>query len=154
MGSPDRVELRDVTADDFDAVIALQVADHQRDLLYSNVETIAWAYVAHDCHPLVIYADDKPAGLVSYGWVPADGRCWIVHFMVDERWQRRGVGRAALEQLLARMTAESGGAAVALTVDPKNTSAMRLYEAFGFQDSGTWQNDEIVMRRPPASNPA
>lgn len=142
------VQLRAVTADNFDSIIALQVADDQRDFLDTNVESIAWAYVAPECHPLAIYAGGIPVGLATYGYVPTDGRCWIIHLMVDAGSQRRGIGRAALEQLLALMEAESGGASIAVAVNPNNSPAIRLYEAFGFCDTGKRQNDELIMRRP------
>jgi diamine N-acetyltransferase len=82
-----------------------------------------------------------------YGHVPADGRCWIIGLIVDARRQRQGIGRAALELLLARMEAESGGASLLLTVNPENVAAIRLYEAFGFRDTGRRQHDEMIMRR-------
>ena len=144
---PAAVELRDVTTENFDHVVALQVGDHQRDFLNTNAESVAWAYVAPECRPLAIYAGTAPVGLATYRYVPAEGHLSIVHFMVDERFQRRGVGRGALERLLARMGAESGGAAIGLAVDPSNVGAIRLYEAFGFRDTGRRQNGELVMRR-------
>lgn len=143
-----KVELRDVTTENFDAVIALEVAEDQRDFLDTNVEALAWAYVASECRPFVIYDDDTPVGFATYGYLPADGRCWIIHFMVDQRWQRRGIGRAALVQLLERMSTESQGASLLLAVNPENEAAVRLYEAFDFGDTGKRQNDEMIMRRP------
>ncbi len=139
--------MREITADNFDAVIALQVADDQRDFVPPAVESIAWAYVAPECHPLAIYAGDAPVGFVMYGYIPADGRCWIIGLIVDARRQRQGIGRAALELLLARMEAESGGASLLLSVNPDNVAAIRLYEAFGFRDTGKRQHDEMIMRR-------
>jgi diamine N-acetyltransferase len=144
---PSRIELRDITADTFDDVIALQVADEQRDLVPPAVESIAWAFVAPECHPLAIYLGDTPVGFVMYGYVPDDGRCWIVGFMVDARYQRQGIGRTALEQLLTRMSEVSGGGSLLLAVRPDNTPAVRLYEAFGFVDTGKRQGDEMIMRR-------
>ena len=141
------VELREITPDSFDAVIALQVAEDQHDYLNSNVESLAWAYVAAECHPLVIYSDDGPVGFATFGYIPADGRCWISHFMVDSRYQRRGIGRAALEQLLARMSAESDGESLLVAVHPDNVSALRLYEASGFADTGRRQDGELILRR-------
>lgn len=143
-----RVELRAVTTENFDAVIALQAADDQRDFLDSNVESLAWAYVAVESRPFVVYAGEVPVGFATYGYFPADGRCWVSHLMVDARYQQRGIGRAALELLLARMDDESGGASLAVTVDPDNTPAIRLYEGFGFVDTGRRQNGELIMRRP------
>jgi ribosomal protein S18 acetylase RimI-like enzyme len=67
--------------------------------------------------------------------------------MVAERWQRRGIGRTALDQLLTRMAAESGGASIAVAVNPENVAAIRLHEAFGFRDTDKRQNGEVIMRR-------
>lgn len=141
------VELREISRDDFDCVIGLQVAPDQREFLNSNVESIAWAYVAAESFPLVICAAGAPVGLAAYGYFPSDGRCWISHFMVDEGSQRRGIGRAALEQLLERMATVSGGASLLVAVHPDNAAAIGLYEAFGFSDTGQRQNGEVIMRR-------
>ena len=141
------IKLREITPDNFDAIIALQVADDQRDFVPSVVELLAWAYVAPECRPFAIYADDTPVGFAMYGYIPTDGRCWINGFMIDERHQRRGIGRAALEELLARMTAESGGTDLLLAVNPDNAPAIRLYESFGFRDTGKRQGGEMIMRR-------
>ncbi len=151
MSNATLVELCEITPDNFDDLIALRVADDQRDYLPPVVELIAWAYVATECRPFAIYEGDTPVGFAMYGYIPADGRCWINGFMVDERHQRRGIGRAALEQLLARMTAESGGADLLLAVHPANTGATLLYESFGFRDTGKRQGGEAIMRRPAAS---
>jgi len=67
--------------------------------------------------------------------------------MVDSRYQRRGIGRAALKQLLARMSAESGGESLLVPVNPDNVAALRLYEASGFHDTGRRQNGELILRR-------
>lgn len=142
------VELRPVTRDSFDAVLALDVGDDQRDFVYSNAETLAWAYVADECTPLAIHEGTTPVGLLSYGYIPADGRCWVIHLMVDARAQRRGIGRAALELLLPRMEAVSGGGAIDVAVDPANLAAIGLYESFGFHDTGRRQDGELIMRRP------
>jgi len=147
MGSG-RVELRAITAEDFDALIELQVAEDQRGFLNSNVESIAWAYVAPECRPFAIYEDDTPIGLATYGYIPADGRCWISHLMIDERHQGRGLGRPALEQLLVRMADESGGGSLLVAVNPDNGVALRMYESFGFSDTGRRQDGELILQRP------
>ena len=142
-----RIQLRDITAENFDEVIALAVAEDQRDFLNSNVESIAWAYVAPESHPFVIYDGDTPVGLAAFGYIADDGRCWIMHLMVDHARQRNGIGRAALEQLLERMTEVCGGASPLVPVNPRNTAAIRLYESFGFEDTGKRQGGELILRR-------
>jgi diamine N-acetyltransferase len=128
------------------------VADDQRDLLPPPVvESIAWAYVAPVCHPLGIATGDSPVGFVMNGREMADRHCWIVDFMVDARQQRRGRCRAALELLLARLAVETGGANIDLSVHPHHVGAIRLYAAFGFQDTGRRQCGEQVLRCAAAS---
>ena len=152
--SAESIDLRPITQDNFDAVIALGVADAQLGFVNSNVESIAWGYVAPECRLFAIYAGGSPVGMATYAYVPADGRCWLVHFMVDGQSQGKGIGRAALELLLERMTDEAGGAAIAVAVAPVNAPAIRLYETFGFLDTGTSQNGEIVLRRPDIAETA
>jgi ribosomal protein S18 acetylase RimI-like enzyme len=48
--------------------------------------------------------------------------------MVDERYQRRGVGRRAMELLLERWRA-LGAAAATLSVVPTNPGAITFYES-------------------------
>lgn len=150
---PTRIQLRDITAENFDEVIALEVAEDQRDFLNSNVESLAWAYVFPECHPYAIYDGDTPVGMAAYGYIPADGRCWIMHLMVAHSRQRTGIGRAALEQLLTLMTEASGGASLLVSVNPDDVAAIRLYEHFAFEDTGKRQNGEAILRRPGSSAP-
>ena len=82
------MELRELDRDNFDLVIGLQVAGEQQDFLNSNVETIAWAHVAEESSPLVIYAGDAPVGLAAYGYVPSTGLCWIRPLAVDDSPQQ------------------------------------------------------------------
>lgn len=152
--SAESIELRPITQDNFDAVIALGVAHDQHDFVNSNVESIAWGYVAPECRLFAIYAGGSSVGMATYAYVPVDGRCWVVHLMVDGQSQGRGIGRAALERLLERMTDEAGGAAIAVAVAPGNATAIHLYETFGFVDTGTRQNGELVLRRPAVAKRA
>jgi hypothetical protein len=100
------IELRDITRENFDAAIALAVAEDQRDFLNSNVECIAWAYVAEESRPFVIYSGDTPVGVATYGYIPADGRCWISHFMTfgfSDTGKRQG------GEVIMRRPGEAGG---------------------------------------------
>jgi ribosomal protein S18 acetylase RimI-like enzyme len=52
--------------------------------------------------------------------------------MVDQRYQRRGVGRRAMELLLERWRT-LGAAAATLSVVPTNPDAITFYESLGFR---------------------
>jgi ribosomal-protein-alanine N-acetyltransferase len=84
------------------------------------------AYV--DGHGLVGYAGMSVVGSAG------DREANVHNIGVDPAWQRRGIGRALLNALLAR--ADEAGAPVFLEVRTDNTPAITLYEAHGFNRIG------------------
>jgi diamine N-acetyltransferase len=71
-----------------------------------------------------------------YGQDPETDQWWIIRVMVDERYQRRGYGRAAMSALIDRMREQHGAQSIRLGVDPANRGAIALYESLGFSDTG------------------
>jgi len=92
-----------------------------------------------------IYADEEPAGFILTHEDPAEETYYLWRFMVDERYQRRGVGRRAMELLLERWRAR-GAAAATLSVIPTNPGAITFYESLGFRLAGEEHRGELVMR--------
>jgi diamine N-acetyltransferase len=76
-----------------------------------------------------IDADDKPASFVLTNEDPADERYFLWRFMVDEGYQRRGVGRRAMELLLERW--RGLGAAEATRKETEITSSRATPNASG-----------------------
>jgi diamine N-acetyltransferase len=65
--------------------------------------------------------------------------------MVDEGYQRRGVGRRAMELVLERWRG-LGAAEATLSVVPANLGAISFYEPLGFRLTGEEHDGELVMR--------
>jgi diamine N-acetyltransferase len=84
-------------------------------------------------------------GHVMWAVDPEDGSTWIGGFVVDHRWQRRGVGSSALGALIDRFTVE-GRLDLALSYSPENAAAQHLYLRHGFVETGETEDDEIVAR--------
>ncbi|WP_191203543.1 GNAT family N-acetyltransferase [Paenibacillus terricola] len=61
-----------------------------------------------------------------------DNHARIPTIAVKRKWQRRGVGRAILNEMLRRLQAE-GAVDVRLSVESCNGAALTLYEQFGFE---------------------
>jgi ribosomal-protein-alanine N-acetyltransferase len=107
------------------------------------------AYV--DDHQLIGYA-----GLSLVG--TARDKEGTVHTIgVDPAWQRKGVGAALLEALLAK--ADEVNAPVFLEVRTDNAAAIGLYEAYGFTRIGIRRRyyqpsgaDAYTMARPSTAN--
>ena len=77
---------------------------------------------------------------------PADGSCWLGGILVDQQHQRRGYGRQAINATLDLLAREQGFRAFALSYQPANLAARRLYASMGFVESGEWEDDGIVAR--------
>jgi len=59
----------------------------------------------------------------------------LVRLIIDRRYQRRGLGRAVVERVLADAEQE-GIVTVTLSVQPDNAPAIALYRATGFAQNG------------------
>ncbi|MFR5787240.1 MAG: GNAT family N-acetyltransferase [Christensenellales bacterium] len=67
--------------------------------------------------------------------------------MIDERWQGRGYGRQAIEKLIeyARHVPVRPGVEVFwLSYDPDNQKARKLYNGFGFMETGAMDGEEAI----------
>lgn len=76
-------------------------------------------------------------GLAGTGRVPdSTTRCELFALYVDPVHQRRGVGRALLDDAIAQ-TRAAGGEWLQVAVMPGNVRALRFYEACGFTAAGS-----------------
>ena len=66
---------------------------------------------------------------------------------IDERYQGRGYGRAAVRAILDELKADGRYDKVVLCYIEGNETARKLYESFGFTETGR-DGDEIVMELP------
>lgn len=139
------VELREITVENFDDIIGLQVAEHQQKLVASNVESIAQAWVQPECVPLAIYHGDVPVGFIMYCIDADDGEYWLYRFMIDRRYQGRGYGRQALTLVLERIKADRSRRRIFLGVEPDGGASLALYWSLGFQFDGRVYGKEHIM---------
>lgn len=156
------MELRKITFDNVDAVTAMAVREDQRGFVAPNVASLAEAYVAvsggHTALPFALYEGDEPVGFVMFGYgalgdaddppVAKSSYC-LWRFMIDQRYQGRGLGKAALQASLAYLRTFPCGPAeqVWLSYEPENTVARALYRGFGFEENGQMCGEEVVAVR-------
>ena len=96
--------------------------------------------------PFAVLDRGEVVGFVMHGVDPDDDTAWIGGLVIDRVHQRRGIGRAVVDLLVARAAAD--GRASALSYEPANTVAKTLYERAGFLETGEHEGDEVVARRP------
>jgi len=135
-----------LTADNVEDVLAVSAFPEQ--LQYVN--PVAW-YVArsayqHVWHPVGLATEDGDVvGFAEWAYDESDGTYSLGGITIDQRQQGRGLGRAALDALVAHLLAQPVPGVVALTVHADNERARGLYERYGFAATGEVIEDELVM---------
>ncbi len=135
-----------LTADNVEDVLAVSAFPEQ--LQYVN--PVAW-YVArsayqHVWHPVGLATEDGDVvGFAEWAYDESDGTYSLGGITIDQRQQGRGLGRAALDALVAHLLAQPVPGVVALTVHADNERARGLYERYGFAATGEVIEGELVM---------
>ena len=137
--------LRKITRDTVRAITKLDVGPDQHGLVAPNAVSIAEAHFEPKAWFRAVYHGEEPAGFVMVWRDPSEEVFYIWRFMVDAAHQGKGVGRRALELLIAEARAD-GASEVTLSVVPAPNSALPFYERFGFEQTGTVHGSEIELR--------
>lgn len=140
------ISLRDITRENWEDCIDLQVAPHQRSFIASNLYSLAESKYEASFVPMGIYLEDQMIGFVMYGKDPEDGTYWIIRLMIEESKQGKGYGRMALAKSVELIAAlPDCSRTIVLGVNKDNTDAKRFYEKFGFQDTGRVEHGEFLL---------
>ena len=95
------IHLRKITEENFVDAFNLKLTPEQERFVSHPIRSLAQAYVYREqCQPLGIYEDDIMVGyvMVIYDYDIPEYDIW--HMMIDESYQKRGYGSAALDRVL------------------------------------------------------
>jgi diamine N-acetyltransferase len=148
------VSLEEITAQTVRAVTDLRVSAQQQAYVASNAVSIAQAYFHPEAWFRAICVDDEPVGFVMLedptllaDWLGiAPIAIW--RFMIDERYQHRGYGRAALRLVVAHARTRPGQTRLRTSCVPGPHSPIGFYEAYGFRRTGEVDDGEEVLELP------
>ncbi|MBV6452158.1 MAG: Spermine/spermidine acetyltransferase [Anaerolineales bacterium] len=143
-------ELRPVTKENWQALIRLKVRDDQKNFVASNLYSIAQAQFGDDFEghwdmvAYGIYDGDTPVGFLMYGlnFAHTEQQVFVQRLMVDENFQGKGFGRFGMEKMIEMFRADERIKAVAISYEPENEAARKLYASFGFVETGRIVEDE------------
>jgi ribosomal protein S18 acetylase RimI-like enzyme len=125
------LELRRAAGNDRAALISLL-----GDGFSQSAEQVADRLDPSDEQTLVAVDDGRVVGTMRL--TSTSKRSMIYGFVVEAVRRGQGVGTRMLEATLDRLSAQ-GVTEVGLEVDPENTPAVRLYQAFGFETITTYR---------------
>jgi len=149
--NPSDVSLREITEDTVIPVVKLSVAESQKGFVAPNAVSLAQALFAKTAWYRAIYLGAEPVGFVMLhdesllDPPEPDPEIGVWRFMVDERFQGRGIGGEALRQVIALVRARGGFRALELSYVPGPGCAEPFYRALGFQPTGRMNDDEVVL---------
>lgn len=147
-----QVTLETITPDNYEAVCDLDVNEAQQDFVAGNTWSLVQAAFNPGYQTRAIRADGEWVGF--FMWVPeTPQRMSIWRFMVDQRWQGRGIGRRALELALAQIRATPGLAEIEICYNLRNPVAGAFYGSFGFVETGMDDDGEDMLAVLPAVVP-
>lgn len=150
------VELREITDDNRDAVLAVRLAPGQDRFVTSVLDSIDEAEDNQEGKPWyrAVYVGDEPVGFVMLSWdldpCPPDmnGPWFLWKLIVDERHQRRGIGREVVARVVEIVRAEGGTELLTSHVVGEGGPA-GFYARLGFVPRGDLDPDgEVILRLP------
>ena len=159
------IELRKITYDNWRQVLNLKLAKGQDSFVASNIYSLAEAYVETTNRekppmPFAIYNGEELIGfaMMEHEEIDEDEMLFMEYgdravynfyrFMIDEKHQGKGLGRQAMEKILEFLRSYPQGevSAIALSYEPENTVAKKLYASLGFVETGHLEDGEMVAR--------
>jgi diamine N-acetyltransferase len=139
-------ELREITKDNLEEVLALEVYEHQKGYVSSTAASLAQAYVYREtAFPFAVYADNTLVGFIMLGYYQARNQYTLWKFLIDKKYQNKGYGRDALMQGIQYLKERFGAEEVYTGVKPENENAKHLYRLVGFEATGRVENDMEEM---------
>jgi diamine N-acetyltransferase len=129
------IRLRPITRENWDEAARLEVTPEQAGFIEPNVWSIAESCFYDQLRAMAIYDSRTIVGFLMWGYSPDDSRPWLYRFMIDRRYQGKGLGKAALDLLLKELKGQ-GLPELNVGYHRDNRVAERLYLSAGFEKRG------------------
>jgi diamine N-acetyltransferase len=127
------VVLKPITVDNWQECIGLKVTEKQASFLPSNLYSIAEAQFYPQTVPLAIYSEqDQMVGFVLYGVDVETGKWKVFRLMIDQAHQGKGYARAAMVQVIERLSIQPDCNEILIAYQANNDAARQLYASLGF----------------------
>lgn len=145
-----KIELREIDSNNRTECERLSVSSEQEQYIASNTGSLDAAGNSPGiARPFAVYADGRMVGFTMFAFDennddPED-KYWLWRFMIDEREQGKGYGRAALAEII-RYFRKHGADIITLSTKKNNKRALDLYHRFGFSENGQMNDDEAVLK--------
>ena len=139
------IELRTVNEENYEQCFNLKATVENESFVDSVIYSLAEAWVFYkDTRPFAIYDDDKVIGFVSM--YVGEENCQIINFLIDDAFQKKGLGTKAAKICIHFLKEEYGAKRVSVPVELNNIVAIRFWEKLGFVFSDNVEDGYVFMR--------
>lgn len=141
------VELKKITQENIEEVLALNVSPEQDHFVENTARGLAKAWVYRDtAFPFAVYVQNTIVGFIMLGYYALKGQYTVWQFLIDERYQRKGYGKAALRLGIQFLINSFNVSEVYLGVKFQNAAARKLYSSYGFVETGETTDTALEMK--------
>jgi diamine N-acetyltransferase len=143
-----KINLREVTIDNFRDCIKLKVSEDQEKYVASNLYSIAESKVDPSITPYAIYADHLLVGFCCTEYHPENApndKYGVPRFMIGKDFQGKGYGKDAMREIISLLSKNKDCIEISLSYVPENIAAREFYLKLGFVDQGEKLGDENVL---------
>lgn len=142
----DHFQLFELNAENWYACCELEVAKAQKPYMEPNAVSIAQSKFETTFKPFAIYDEENVVGFLMYNSVPEElDAYWIYRIMIDQRYQGKGIGKAASRLIIEEMASSLNAKKLVVGYHPENHEAHRLYASLGFVDDGDRFGKEMAV---------
>lgn len=136
-----KVNLQAITVDNYRECLDLSVSEPQRGLVAGNAQSLAEAKADPTLVPLAVYPyetlgyfpPDMPEPMVGFVMYELKGGMgFILRVMIDQQHQRKGYGRAAVEEVIRRLNLYPEVQLIATSHRRGNRASAKLFGSLGF----------------------
>jgi diamine N-acetyltransferase len=149
-----KVTLREISSETVVAVIKLSVAEHQMGFVATNAVSLAQALFSDEAWYRAIYDDEQLVGFVMLAdeslkkQPPAEPNIGLWRLMIDQKHQRRGLGRETMRLVLEYVRSRPGIRSFYTSYVPGASGPGPFYLGLGFEPNGEIDDDEVVVVYP------
>jgi diamine N-acetyltransferase len=147
LGGACAIALREITKENLLDILKLKVASYQEKFVASNAVSIAQAHFSPEVAWFrAIYADEVPVGFLMLEDDPNNASYFLWRLMIDERFQKHGFGKRALQLLIEHIKTRPRATALLTSCVLGEGTPCQFYEKLGFIYTGDVDDGELIMR--------
>jgi diamine N-acetyltransferase len=148
------ITLREITRETVHSVTKLSVAENQQGFVAPNAVSLAEALFSDEAWYRAVYDNEELVGFVMLSdeslkkEPPAEPNIGLWRLMIDQRYQKRGIGREVMRLVLEYVRSRPGIYHFYTSYVPEPGGPGPFYLGLGFEPNGEVEDGEVVVLYP------